>query len=360
MSEQLLRFKKAFHEFALHTHPHMPQMPQIKLSMISDAFRKINSYDNKYKWMKLFTAGVIIYSGYYYIKHRSNFYKQYSGNKISVVSYFYHLKNLFSQKIYATKNTEKNNVAFEVKELPEHVKYDNGWFNELDELKRSFDSTLETVSVVYNDALTTPLRESTPRGEIIMYYDVETKAFNYYSNSKNIPYSTLDAVARKYVCFHKDASIYIDIREEVQKGREKSLKHDKYNKLKAGISKYKNDILSSAKKSLFAVFKNYKTGRNNYDGKPDVVVIKKNINKFIYKGILEQYDFDLNCYQQNKKRVQNNSDSNVLVEDKNMFEENESTVIDNSDHIHKTSDYIRLKHEKEDLSYVEFKKMHTH
>jgi hypothetical protein len=104
------------------------------------------------------------------------------------------------------------------------------------------------------------------------------------------------------VCLHKDATIYIDIRDEVQKGREKSLKHDEDNnsKLERNINKSGtggDKILSSAKKSLFATFKNYKTGRNVtnplFHGKKDVVVMKENINKFIYKGTLEQYDADL-------------------------------------------------------------------
>jgi hypothetical protein len=206
-----------------------------------------------------------------------------------------------------------------------------------------------------------PLRETTPRGEIVMYYDAKTKSFNYYSNSKNIPYSTLDAVARKYVCLHKDPSIYIDIRDEVQKGVEKRLKKDKDIKSKLERSKDNKDnnntnggIISSAKKSLFAAFKNYKTGRNapkslhNYHGKVTVeefVVIKDNINKFVYKGTLEQYDVDVKYYN-NKQQSHFGS-----VHD-NAGDADDEGRADNS-----VSD--KLKHEKEALSYADFKKKYN-
>ena len=232
-----------------------------------------------------------------------------------------------------------------MKELPEHVKYDGGWFDELDELKRSSSSVEPTIFSKdgYDHSLLATLRETTPRGDIIMHYDAETKSFHYYSNSKNIPYSTLDAVARKYVCLHKDPSIYIDIRDEVQKGREKCLKQDKDNKsklakLERNKGKSGNEILSSAKKSLFAAFKNYKTGQNvpkslhNYDEKKEMVIMKDNVNKFVYKGTLDQYDFDLNSHK-NKKH----SPPSLFKGETNV----ESVVVDNKD---------------ENLSYADFKK----
>jgi hypothetical protein len=206
-----------------------------------------------------------------------------------------------------------------------------------------------SISALGDDALLDPLRETTPRGVIVVYYDAKTKSFNYYSNSKNIHYSTLDAVARKYVCLHKDPSIYIDIRDEVQKGREKLFKKNKDNKLKVDRNKdnTNNGMISSAKKSLFAAFKNYKTGRNapkslhNYDGNVTVeefVMIKDNINKFIYKGTIEQYDVDVKYYN-------------------NKQQSHFGTIHDDADVEHdKNDDYFKLNREKEALSYADFKK----
>lgn len=349
MNDQFLHFKRAFHRI-------VPPFtfPSIPLSHTPP-------FQHFQKWTKLFSAGVIIYSTYYYLKHKSSMKLKYS-----FFSYFYHIKKLFSKRI--ENRSKKNNVALNVKELPEHMKYDGGWYTELDDLKQSL--ALESASAsasapVTAAAVFTPdasLHETTPRGEIVMHYDAEKKTFNYYSNSKNIPYSTLDAVARKYVCLHKDPSIYIDLRDEIQKGREKCIKKDKDDKLKLERSKNKNGTLPSPKKSLFAAFKNYKTGQtgqrnalasvpvptsiNNCNGNikvEDLVVIKNNINKFIYKGTLEQYDFDLKCYKDKQQSCQT-----FQPENENRF--------DNSD----AADYVRLTHEKQDLSYADFKKKYSH
>ena len=342
MSEHFLKIKKAFHQST-------SSMPQMKFPNFSNTiFGKLNHFGSieHSKWIKVFSAGIIVYSSYCYLKRTS----KYNEIQHSFFSYLHYVKKLFSRRIAngsREKETQKN-IVLEVKELPDHIKYDNGWFDEFDQLKRSSD---ELVIFSDDDALLNPLRETTPRGEIIMYYDSVTKSFNYYSNSKNIPYSTLDAVARKYVCLHKDPSIYIDIRDEVQKGREKCLKQDKDNKSKlAKLEKNKNksgnELLSSAKKSLFAAFKNYKTGQNvpksihNYDGKKEMIIMKDNINKFVYKGTLDQYVFDLNSHN-NKKKCSPllKNETNNVNHDENI--ENKNVECENRD---------------QHLSYADFKK----
>jgi hypothetical protein len=323
---EFLKFKKAFNNF-----------------MTQPLIQNATSYT---KWIKVFSAGVIMYSGYYYLKRKS----MQNSTLYSFSSYYYHIKKLFSESKYrvcngsSEKETQKSNISLEVKELPEHVKYDGGWYNELDDLKQ-LNSQNSTV-VKYGDA--NFIRESTPRGEIIMYYDSETKSFHYYSNSKNIPYSTLDAVARKYVCLNKDPSIYVDIRDEVQKGRERCLKRE------SKIEKHKSEsgIISSAKKSLFAAFKNYKTGRNAvkslFNEKKEIVVIKDNINKFVYKGTLEQYDADL----KHRKHCEH-----IKIKAMEAVDCDEG---DREDVKKKVEDHLKLHHEKQDLSYSEFKQKYNY
>jgi len=283
MSEQYLHFKKAFHTL------YFPERIAIPSNI------------HYSKWVKMISAGFIIYSSYCYFKRTPN--------------KFHFLKNLFSCTL--KKNNKNNkicnaNIELQVKEIPEYAKYDGGWYAEFADLKQSASDNV----VVATTALE-PIRETTPRGEIIMCYDAETKSFNYYSNNKNIPYSTLDAVARKYVCLHKVPSIYVDIRDEIQKGHEKNIKKEK--KLKSEDNKSSFSSSSSVKKTLFAVFKNYKTGssapksldlkdpnsinKNETDGKE--IVFKENVNKFIYKGLVEDYDADLKLKQLNSQKEYN-------------------------------------------------------
>ena len=310
MSEHFLHFKKVFHTLSF------PERI---------AFPSSNTFNLNYsKWFKMISAGFIIYSGYCYLK-RTPLNKNQSQFHVRL------LKNLFSWTL--KKNNKNNkicnaNIEIQVKEIPEYAKYDGGWYAEFDDLKQSLSSTSDNNVAAASSAATAaldPIREITPRGEIIMCYDVETKSFNYYSNNKNIPYSTLDAVARKYVCLYKVPSIYTDIRDEIQKGHEKNIKKDK--KLKSEDNKSSSS--SVVKKSLFAVFKNYKTGTGTNavpksldlkdpktietadSGKE--IVLKENVNKFIYKGLVEEYDSDLKLKQLKSQQEYNailNANSN--------------------------------------------------
>ena len=348
-------------------------------------FGKVSNFSSQHsKWIKVFSTGVIIYSSYYYFKRCS---KSMNWNcrqlQLPFLSFCYRIKKLFSRP--NIKHVENKKHAPEVKELSEHVKYDMGWFEELDELKKSLLPSLLPSSSLLPSLLPefspgVSLRETTPRGEIVMYYDAETKSFNYYSNSKNIPYSTLDAVARKYVCLYNVPSIYIDIRDEVQKGREKLSKKENALKMeKNERDKNKSANSSSEKKSLFAAFKNYKTGRNapkslhNYNGNVKVeefVVLKNNINKFVYKGTLDQCGTDLKSHADQQQRAHEHT-LNAAAASYSLIKdgENGSGIIDNLKLIYEIKeggsgsgiiDNLKLIYEKQDLSYADFKKKYNH
>ena len=53
------------------------------------------------------------------------------------------------------------------------------------------------------------LMESTPRGNIVMYYDAFKRAFSYYSDN-SMPYSLLNAVCMKYVLMYRCRDLFID------------------------------------------------------------------------------------------------------------------------------------------------------
>ena len=142
----------------------------------------------------------------------------------------------------------------------------------------------------------------------------------------------------------------------------------------------RSGILSSAKKSLFAAFKNYKTGRNapkslhNYDGKNETSIMKDNINKFVYKGTLEQYDADLkhkkqcelikanDCADYADCANSNSTDSTDTYHYNSNCNSNcSNSNCDNcNDGFEKDVDYLKLNYEKQDLSYAEFKQKCNH
>ena len=54
------------------------------------------------------------------------------------------------------------------------------------------------------------LIESTPRGNVIMYYDVDKQSFSYYSDTNSIPYPMLNAISMKYVLTFRCLDFFMD------------------------------------------------------------------------------------------------------------------------------------------------------
>jgi hypothetical protein len=238
-----------------------------------------SSSTSRFKYFKYLSFGLLVYSTYRFFKSSAFF------------------------------NKNKKKELIQVKELPEHVKYDNGWYTEFDEFKKRL--------IMPTPMLSEPpptIQEVTPRGDILMYYDVKNKEFAYYSNNKNLPYRTLDAVARKYVCLHNVPSIYVDIREEVKKGFEKCK-----NKAKCVDSA---TTTSSSSSSLYAVYKNYKSGTtatttaadsNGVGQNSKKVILKDSVNKFIFKGRIDDYALDVKAREKKEKlskKIRNDNDGN--------------------------------------------------
>ena len=240
---------------------------------------------SRLKYFKYFSFGLLVYSTYHFLKSSAFF----------------------------NKNKKKE---IQVKEIPEHVKYDNGWYTEFDEFQKRLIKPIPMLS----DPPPT-IQEATPRGDILMYYDVKNKEFVYYSNNKNLPYRTLDAVARKYVCLHNVPSIYVDIREEVKKGFEKCK-----NKAKCVDSA----TTTTSSSSLYAVYKNYKSGatatttstaaHSNGIGigqSSKKVILKDNVNKFIFKGRIDDYALDVKAREkkENSSKTRNGGGSDQEMHD---------------------------------------------
>ena len=218
----------------------------------------------------------------------------------------------FKSSAFFNKNIKKE---LQVKEIPEHVKYENGWYAEFDE----FQKRLIKPTPMLSDPPPT-IQETTPRGEILMYYDVNNKEFVYYSNNKNLPYRTLDAVARKYVCLHNVPSIYVDIREEVKRGFEKCK-----NKANCVVT---TTTTPSSSSSLYAVYKNYKSGAtatttstaahsNGIGQSSKKVILKDNVNKFIFKGRIDDYALDVKAREkkENSSKTRNGGGSDQEMHD---------------------------------------------
>ena len=123
------------------------------------------------------------------------------------------------------------------------------------------------------------LIETTPIGNVLMYYDPDYEYFKYYSNSKEIPYKTLEAVAKKYVITNDCKQIYNDMSEEIARQEDR----------KTSESSEKEDEKEEPKEeSVFANLKTYNV-KNNKRVDSGNVFIKEKINVYKYGGRIEEY-----------------------------------------------------------------------
>ena len=205
------------------------------------------------------------------------------------------------------------------------------------------------------------LFENSPRGNVIMHYDVYKQAFAYYSDNQSIPYSLLNAIAMKYVIVYRCRDFFMDneITPEtshspliqLQKTEEKREKDEKkQDNPKKSIS-FAND-------APFAKLRSYTkkqasttndTGTDTLD-KPEYVrnkfvclgkmvnfsfLQKKSINKNKLIPEISQYVKDLEGEHQLQNRILKKNDTDIP----------NNSIFHNSSRPFSYSDYKRMKQE---------------
>jgi hypothetical protein len=105
--------------------------------------------------------------------------------------------------------------------------------------------------------------EHTPLGNVLMFYNHDKLAFEYYSDL-TIPYRYLETVTRKYALTYNYRPLYIDMEEELKEYEKKVREKEENDKIK--LSNVNQDT-NPKPKDVFAKFKSYNkeagTGRVN-------------------------------------------------------------------------------------------------
>jgi hypothetical protein len=172
-------------------------------------------------------------------------------------------------------------------------------------ISSEFYSKKEFQQVIQNDNniletewKTRILFESTPRGNVIMYYNPYKLGFSYYAD-QYIPYDILNSVAMKYVTIYRCLDFFID--ELILPENKKNPLMVLFQEDKKEVSKEDNNSLddefkNKLKSAPFAKLKSYKlTGKK--DEKKDekdnkkVVEQQKERNRFINMGKTSNYNF---------------------------------------------------------------------
>lgn len=121
--------------------------------------------------------------------------------------------------------------------------------------------------------------EESPVGKIIMYWNEETKSFEYYAERRDVPYRFLDTVARKYVIENECYSIFIDIKKEL------NINEIQFDYVKKRFQEKQDEKNSSAQDDVF----HHKKKVQFAETIDKDILVKSRINHFKYKGSLTDY-----------------------------------------------------------------------
>ncbi len=171
-------------------------------------------------------------------------------------------------------------------------------FYDRKELKKVLEIKNNVLERVWNSRI---LYESTPRGNIVMTYDVYKDAFSYYSDQTGIPYKILNAVAMKYVLTFRCRDFFVD--ESISSSspfiqytkNDEKKEQDKKNETMAQLSKNNQSL-------PFVKFKNRQTTTQPSElmGATSTAVQSQQTNtnvkekeyvnnRFIYKGRMQNW-----------------------------------------------------------------------
>ena len=149
------------------------------------------------------------------------------------------------------------------------------------------------------------LFESTPLGNVLMRYNQNLEAFEFYSDN-TIPYRFLETVSRKYIVLNNCLPLYVDMSEVLKESEEKMLLEES-NKEKEKEANKENP--KDEKRNVFAKLKQYNNSsfstsmknippsKNNIPGakvpletnKDKKMILKDKSNRYSYQGKMANF-----------------------------------------------------------------------
>jgi hypothetical protein len=160
--------------------------------------------------------------------------------------------------------------------------YNKGYVDELEELVAR-DLTEEELT----DLTLRNVVDETPFGRVVMTYSSETESYWYYTDNKNIPYMSLDAMARKFACKYDCKVVCVNYKEEWEKSKADALLEDN-----AVIEKGEDVEEDNVERNVFANFKPYNTNKKRKDSikRRRYRIMTDKSNQFSHKGSMSDYN----------------------------------------------------------------------
>lgn len=206
-----------------------------------------------------------------------------------IIDFLLHLINILKNIALFVKKEDVN-----VERKDPIKEYENAYKDKYERM-----STRELSEDLLKNLKNSILYETTPLGNLTMYYDNESESFIYYSN-KSLPYKYLESACRKYTSIFDCKCLYVDMENELNEIKEK-----KENRIENSNKNKEDKSKKEGKKSLYLKPKKYNE-KNKNKSRVTVEENKSKINKFKYNGRIHEFSFiKNNAIKANEKTKKN-------------------------------------------------------
>lgn len=164
----------------------------------------------------------------------------------------------------------------------EILDYNMGFVDELGEMEERELTDEELIGLSLG-----VVEDETPFGKVAMTYSSDSESYWYYADSKNVPYMTLDAVARQFASKYDCKVVCVNYKEEWEKSKAAAILDEKSAKDK-DKDKDKED---AGERDVFANFKSYNTNKTRKDSikRRRYRIMTDKSNQFSHKGTMAEY-----------------------------------------------------------------------
>jgi len=167
-------------------------------------------------------------------------------------------------------------------------KYNQRYFDQLQEAQKAYEGN------ALSEAELTELgnqwfEEKTPLGNVRMRYNSSKESFEYYTDSRNIGYRTLDTVARSFCIGMGCPTLCVNYRDEFEKAKNAVLEDQAASEAKEEEGDEEQGTPASEGTSVFAKFKSYNE-RASKPLKKRTRIVTERANRFSFLGTISDYE----------------------------------------------------------------------
>ena len=210
---------------------------------------------------------------------------------------FYQFIVLFASVIFNIYKEVEKEIEEEEEEEEEEVKmvrYEDKYKDKIKEIN-SVEEINSDKKTLLDNLKFSIVMETTPNGNVLMYWDNNRSSFIYYSDT-SIPYRYLEVVARKYVIMNNCREIYFIMEEQLKPLKKEEIVEKKEEKnVFAKLKSYnQSSILDTKNIAPKKQNQNIQLPRiqiNQKETDKNEILLKENANRYSYEGKIINFSF---------------------------------------------------------------------